>query len=465
MTRSIENTPQPTASERTVSELVQLAQQTYGSGLTPREEAAGLLRFEQAVARKTLQRRGRLAWLFGFSMAAAAAAGVSFWMTSREPRSAVLTFSVVGGSVSDGGYVRAGATPGTELRFSDGSTLALDPGTSTRITDLNANGSRVLLESGYARVHVTPRPRARWTVDAGPYSVRVVGTEFDIRWSGSEEMFDVALHKGSIIVTGPLATRGLTMEAGQHLVANVKQGEIFLDRAPRTGSTGATGATQAEAEALGDEAAPPAAARPEPTPPADVGARGAERALPAPSGARGTHARSGLPVAGAVASAASDSPSASWSKRVAEGDFRGVVAEAQRRGLDATLGAAPAPELAALADAARYVLRRDVARRALLAERERFPKSREGREAAFFLGGLSEDEPGAEASRAALDWYDHYLSDSPQGAYAPHALGREMVLVHRLRGAEAARPIAVEYLRRFPNGPYAGPARKLTEAR
>ena len=161
MTRSIENTPQPTASERTVSELVQLAQQTYGSGLSPREEAAGLVRFEQAVARKTLQRRGRLAWLFGFSMAAAAAAGVSFWMTSREHRNAVLTFSVVGGSVSDGGYVRAGTTPGTELRFSDGSTLALDPGTSTRITDLNANGSRVFLESGHARVHVTPRPRAR----------------------------------------------------------------------------------------------------------------------------------------------------------------------------------------------------------------------------------------------------------------------------------------------------------------
>jgi hypothetical protein len=39
-----------------------------------------------------------------------------------------------------------------------------------------------------------------------------------------------------------------------------------------------------------------------------------------------------------------------------------------------------------------------------------------------------------------------------------------MVLVHRLRGAEAARPIAVDYLQRFPNGPYAAPARKLTEA-
>jgi len=39
------------------------------------------------------------------------------------------------------------------------------------------------------------------------------------------------------------------------------------------------------------------------------------------------------------------------------------------------------------------------------------------------------------------------------------------MLVSKLRGADAARPIAARYLERFPNGPYAGPARKLTEAR
>ena len=453
MTRSIEETPRPTVSERTVADLVQLAQETYDGTLSPREQA-GLHRFEQAVARRTLKRPSRLGWLFGFTMAATAAAGVAFWMTSVRPQGGALTFSVVGGSVSDGGYVRAGASPGTEVRFSDGSTLALDPGTSTRVTELNPNGSHVFLESGRAHVRVTHRPHARWTVDAGPYSVKVVGTEFDIRWSSNEEVFDVALRKGAIVVTGPLATRGLTMEAGQHLVANIKHGEIFLDRARATGPAEALGEDDAFGGAPGAEEAPPAA---RPTSPAD--GRVVERA-----GARGSHGRAGRAASGGPTAATTEIAS-SWAKRVAEGDFHGVVADAQRRGLDTTLGIAPAPELAALADAARYVRQRDVARRALLAERDRFPKSREGREAAFFLGGLSEDEPGADASRAALDWYDRYLSDSPQGAYAPHALGREMMLVSKLRGADAARPIAARYLERFPNGPYAGPARKLTEAR
>ena len=70
------------------------------------------------------------------------------------------------------------------------------------MTEVGPNGSRVFLESGHARVHVTHRPRARWTVEAGPYSIRVVGTEFDVQWSANEEMFDVQLHKGAIIVWG-----------------------------------------------------------------------------------------------------------------------------------------------------------------------------------------------------------------------------------------------------------------------
>ena len=443
MTRSTNHDGSTTTSDRTVSELVRLAQRTLGGELSAQDRAeqqAGLVRFEQQVARRTLRTRSRTVWLLGLGVTAATA-GIALGLTTLRPRHATLTFNVVGGSVSDGGYVRAGGAHGTELQFSDGSSFALDPGTSTRVTDLGENGSRVFLESGHAHVRVTPRPHARWTIDAGPYSVRVVGTEFDVRWSGNEEMFDVQLHKGSVVVTGPLASRGLTMEAGQHLTANVKRGEIFLDRTP--------------SRAVESEESPPAAVEP----PVD---RHPSTLQPAP---RAAHVRPGAVPSSSAAETATSEAAPSWSKRVAGGDFQGVLADAERRGLQNTFGAASAPELAALADAARYVRRSDVARRALLAERDRFPKSREGREAAFFLGGLSEDEPGADASKAALDWYDHYLTESPHGAYAPHALGREMVLVHKLRGAVAARPFAVQYLERFPNGPYAAPARKLTEAR
>jgi len=79
---------------------------------------------------------------------------------------------------------------------------------------------------------------------------------------------------------------------------------------------------------------------------------------------------------------------------------------AEARGIDATIAASPLPEIAALADAARYTGRNDLARRALLAERSRFPGSPEARSAAFLLGRMAE----AGSPAAAIDWYDRYLA-------------------------------------------------------
>jgi hypothetical protein len=429
-------------SHRTLTDLVGAARQAFGDQMSAREQS-GLVRFEQAVARRTLRSNATRGWAFGFGLVAAGAAAALVMYQRTE---AALTFAVVNGTVSDGGYVRAKAEGGTELRFSEGSTFELDPGTSTRVTDLDKRGSRVLIESGRAHVRVTHRPAARWTVDAGPYSVQVVGTEFDVRWSGSDEVLDVQMQRGKIIVRGPLAVGGLTMEAGQHLVANVKDGEIFLDATP---GAEASNLPRARAES------------PEPTfaddPTAPAVAPSTAPAVTAP------HATRSRAIVGSHVAPQPAAPETSWSKLIAQGDFHGVLAEAEQRGLARTLETGSAADLNALADAARYVRRSDVARRTLLAERDRFPRTATAREAAFFLGGLSEDEAGVAAVKVALEWYERYMAESPNGTYAAQALGRQMMLVQKLRGAAAARPIAHEYLSRFPSGPYADPARKLLQ--
>ena len=38
-----------------------------------------------------------------------------------------------------------------------------------------------------------------------------------------------------------------------------------------------------------------------------------------------------------------------------------------------------------------------------------------------------------------------------------------MMLLYKQRGAAAAKPVADEYLSRYPNGPYAAAARKLAQ--
>jgi TolA-binding protein len=96
-----------------------------------------------------------------------------------------------------------------------------------------------------------------------------------------------------------------------------------------------------------------------------------------------------------------------------------------------------------------------------LAQRQRFPRSARANDAAFLLGRLEET---AGRAKLALDWYERCLQESPSGTYTSEALGRKMTVVQRLHGAEGARPIAEEYLRRFGNGTYAAAARALIRA-
>jgi TolA-binding protein len=150
-----------------------------------------------------------------------------------------------------------------------------------------------------------------------------------------------------------------------------------------------------------------------------------------------------------------------WSARVSTGDSKGVVAEAVAHGIDAAVADADAPALVALADAARYAGRTYLAERVLRAQRTRFPGTPAAGAAAFFLGRLADDR-GAAAD--GLDWYRRYLTEEPQGAYAAEALGREMIGVARLSGRPAARALALEYLRRFPDGTYLLHARAILQS-
>src|SRR5690349_16160997 len=121
MNNNPKNIPLPDG-EAAVASLIALAQDTFQEE-TPVVHDAGLVRFERAVARKTLRRRGAgVVWALG--LGAAAAAIVVSVLTFRGQGSS-LTFDVVNATVGSGGYVRANVTGNADVRFSDGSSLTL----------------------------------------------------------------------------------------------------------------------------------------------------------------------------------------------------------------------------------------------------------------------------------------------------------------------------------------------------
>jgi len=361
-------------------------------------------------------------------LAAACVAALLWFGWHAEQR---LSYRISDGSLSASNDIVG--QQATSVAFSDGSRLLLTNGARARIGEVTAHGALVDLVDGQVSVDIVKATGNAWFIQAGPYQVHVTGTAFDVRWSQEKRRFDVDLHRGTVTVTGPHIQGQLHLQSGQHLTSTPDAPSIV---------------TRAE---------PPAAPAIAPTP-AKAGTSDSPKL--APDAAAVSDAEPTVDLSGSTVEHR-ESPAAgpmSWSRLVALGDFKRVLDAAQKRGLDNVLASGTQAELAALADAARYGRNTQLARRALLAERKRFPGAAAAHGAAFFLGGIE-----ADGSAAALGWYETYLAESPAGPYAPQALGRRMMLVHRRGGFAASAPLAREYLARFAQGPYASAAHKILE--
>lgn len=293
------------------------------------------------------------------------------------------------------------------LRFSDGAAITLDQGTRAQVISTTQDGASLLLERGTAHLEIPHRPRTRWTLAAGPYLVRVTGTAFDASWE--DERFQISMRRGSVLVSGP-------------------------------GIQGAKSLQEQDALQVG----PPA---PPPSHPAE------------PSGAASTPSEvSSSPPLTPPKATAPLPEGERWSALLARGDYAAIINAAERKGIEASLRSADLADLSALADAARFLGRVELAREALRVTRERFPATARARSAAFVLGRLEEEQGKTEE---ALLWYDRYLHESPGGPLLAEALGRKMVALRRAGRLDEARAVAKSYLDRFEEGPYAKSAREL----
>jgi hypothetical protein len=355
---------------------------------------------------------------------------------------------------------------GSVVRFSGGSMLRFLADGRGRIADSGADRARVVLEEGSLYAQVVHRPATSWSVHAGPFVVRVTGTKFRMGWDPGRGSLDVAMIDGTVIVDGPKFSQRL--DAGQTLLATAGVGIV------RLGPTDpANAAVLADLE--GGGAGVVAIAQPGTVTGPAVVADGGGSASVAGGGvaSRGLTAaargRAGARSRAAWRSAASDLPGArgeaSWSRRLSIGGFREVLAEAQSIGIDKVVARRGLDDLAALATAARLSDENEIARRALGAQRSRFPGTAAAAEAAFLLGRLAEDVDRNPA--AATVWYDRCLEEAPVGDLAAEALGRQLGVMAAgpmARPRPIVRAAARRYLERFPDGPHAARARALLDA-
>jgi hypothetical protein len=324
---------------------------------------------------------------------------------------------------------------------------------------------------------------------AGPFDVHITGTRFTLAWDPREQAIDLTLHEGSVSVDSPLGSTHCVLRAGQRFRASLAAGTMQLDNGqsealPPTSASAAptntnvpskskhavagslrshaqaynaTASTTARGTALATKAATDQTASDGTL---DRGANALALASGKSLDARkrgeaNAHADASQPAA---ARKPTDARTSDWPSLVRRGDFNAVVDAATLRGIDLTLRTASAADVRALADASRYTGRADLAQRTLSALRERFPGTRQSAAAAFLLGRTLESGGNM---READRFYALYLSESADGEFAAEALAGHMRAVATLQGPAAAKPVALEYLRRYRAGVHAETARRL----
>ena len=130
---------------------------------------------------------------------------------------------------------------------------------------------------------------------------------------------------------------------------------------------------------------------------------------------------------------------------------------ANEKGWGQVLAEANQSDLMAVANAARFLGRTGSSREALEALRQRFKGTYSAQAATYLLGRLAEPTSPKEA----MGWYLQYEREAPGGALVAEAAGRRLLLIQASGDRSSAERLAREYVSRFPDGPYAGVARKI----
>jgi hypothetical protein len=388
--------------------------------------------------------------------------------------------------------------PGDEsrLRFEHDSSIIVRQRSAVRVT-LSQNDRVVLeLNEGEILADIHGNGTTRWSIDAGPFTVDVLGTKFAVTWDRDDEILDVKVKRGTVLVRGAnLSDHGVKVTEGHRVRADARYGSVEFNpvapqryagrpwgNRPSPDSHQASDNPRSLGSADTDVAPSPSIGRrPTDAPTAFSTLRGSSTASKGKTRATGFRA-STSPVEptgesgdGRLPQVTRDLPSSSegdsdkndneppadkgdiggdgrplWVALFDRGQYMQAFEEAEELGFDNLQRDLQLPELWKLMSAARKVRQDDVAEELLLVCRRRFAGSSKARRAAFVLGMINAH--GKRDLVSASKWLNIYLDENPDGPLAAEAMGRLIVVYGQMGRGDEAKVAAKRYLQRYPDG-------------
>ncbi len=337
-------------------------------------------------------------------------------------------------SGTDGAWLQSTEETQLPVRFDDGTQVVLGENSTGKIIASDRSRVRIVLGQGLIIARVAKGTGSRWTVEAGPYRITVLGTDFDVSWDKKNQLLDVQVHTGKVEVTGPdLQPKGVQLQAGDHLRLNRDRERVAMQ-------LNRNDATPVPAMETGSDRNKLKVVPPDP----DL-----VYAVRKQSPEKPDDSQPDPPLGNKVSSLDKHRPE-TWQELYDLGRYAEAVKAAEQENLDALLRRLDDAQLWQLADSARFASRGEVARKTLIALRTRFRRSRRARIAAFILGRVAVEID--QNPREACNWFKIYLSESPGGDLAEEALGRCVSTCQKAGMHGDARRAAKVYLKRYPKG-------------
>lgn len=125
-----------------------------------------------------------------------------------------------GKEVGDEGFGRwvvASAREPKQVNFSDGSVMRLAVGSRARLVGTNRRGASVTLESGSAELRVAGSRFTEYLVGVGPFSLAAVRGRLELSWDPMNELLDLVVHEGYVVISGCQFGPGRSVVAGKEL--------------------------------------------------------------------------------------------------------------------------------------------------------------------------------------------------------------------------------------------------------
>jgi len=397
----------------------------------------------------------RTRYLLAAATLVVAAAATFILLQILAPRPIVFWVGDHTSSGVSGAWLQASADRSFPIRFEDGTLLELGKGSSGRVFAADRNRVRIVLGNGDIRARIHKTPRSRFFIEAGPDIVTALGTDFSVFWSNGRVLLEVFVQEGVVEVKGPdLGKDAVRIAAGDHLRVERKNDIVSM-------YLGKNQAREPRRLLRAEE-------KPEPRKspirkPATLPSKPRSASWPLfpakedPS----VEAEPGELVPETKVASISNLDSEDWLDLHDQGRYAAAVEAAERIGLVKLLSELDDAGLWKLADAARFVRRGEVATRALLAIRRRFPDSRRTEIATFLLGRIAAEQN--TAPRKAALWFEKYLAEDPKGSLAEEALGRRIDNCRKAGMKRQAAKAAGKYLERYPQGPYAAVAESVLQ--